>query len=77
MQLRWIQRLAVAIPLLAAMAALSIVIFGDKSAEQANRDPFYYLLFGLNALGLLGSIVAGSVTRGLSQVVVALTGAKA
>jgi hypothetical protein len=67
--LRWIQRLAVAIPLLAAMATLAI---GGGEADFA----FRWLLFGLTALGLFGSIVASGVTRGLSQVVVALTSAK-
>jgi serine/threonine protein kinase len=68
--LRWIQRLAVAIPLLGAMATLAL------GGEKAN-DTFRWLLFGLTALGLLGSIVAAGVTRGLSQVVVTLTSTKA
>jgi serine/threonine protein kinase len=68
--LRWIQRLAVAIPLLGAMAAL---VLGGEDAD----DAFRWLLFGLTALGLFGSIVASGVTRGLSQVVVALTSTKA
>jgi len=68
--LRWIQRLAVAIPLLAAMATLALG--GDKA-----DDAFRWLLFGLTALGLFGSMVASGVTRGLSQVVVTLSSMKA
>lgn len=70
MHLRWIGRLAVAIPLLAAMGILGL------GGEQANLV-FRWLLFGLVALGVLGSMVAAGVTRGLSQVIVALTSTKA
>jgi serine/threonine protein kinase len=68
--LRWIQRLAVAIPLLGAMAMLIL------GGEHANIT-FRWLIFGLIVLGFLGSIVASGVTRGLSQVVVTLTSTKA
>ncbi len=68
--LRWIGRLAVAIPLL---AATSTVLLGG----EATNLTFRLLVAGLIILGLLGSIVASGVTRGLSQVVVALTSTKA
>jgi serine/threonine protein kinase len=68
--LRWIQRLAIAIPLLGAM---TVLMLGGESAN----DTFRWLLFGLNVLGFLGWIVASGVTRGLSQVVVSLTSTKA
>ncbi|MCI0333926.1 MAG: serine/threonine protein kinase [Planctomycetes bacterium] len=68
--LRWIQRLAVAIPLL---TAISTLVLGGDLANTA----FRWLVVGLIVLGFLGSIVASGVTRGLSQVVVALTSTKA
>jgi serine/threonine protein kinase len=67
--LRWIGRLAVLIPLL---TAASTVMIGD-----ADSWAFRLLVAGLIILGVLGSIVASGVTRGLSQVVVALTSTKA
>ena len=68
--LRWIGRLAVAIPLL---AATSTVLLGG----EADNLMFRLLVAGLIILGLLGSIVASGVTRGLSQVVVTMTSTKA
>jgi hypothetical protein len=68
--LRWIQRLAVAIPLLTAISTLAI---GGNLEDTTYRS----LIIGLIVLGFLGSIVTNGVTRGLSQVVVTLTGAKA
>jgi hypothetical protein len=44
--------------------------------EGANVT-FRWLVCGLIILGLLGSVVAFNVTRGLSQVVVAMTSTKA
>jgi hypothetical protein len=67
--LRWIGRLAVAIPLLTAISTL--LLGGDVA-----NSTFRWLVIGLIVLGFLGSIVASGVTRGLSQVVVALTSTK-
>jgi hypothetical protein len=68
-QLAVIQWLAVSIPLLAAVL---IVILG-RDADMT----FRLLVAGLIALGVIGLHLAGHVTRGLSQVVVALTERKA
>lgn len=68
--LRWIQRLAIAIPLLGAMAMLLL------GGHEATRT-FRWLIFGLNVLGFLGWMVASGITRGLSDVVVAMTSTKA
>jgi hypothetical protein len=67
-QLALIQWLAFAIPLL---AALLIVILG-RDADMT----FRLLVAGLIVLGMIGFQFASHVTRGLSQVVIALTGRK-
>jgi hypothetical protein len=63
-RLSWVQFLAVLIPL---VAVVLLVFFGGEA------DTFRGLVAGLIALGIVGLLVAGAVTRSLSQVVVALT----
>jgi hypothetical protein len=60
------QFLAVLIPL---MAAVLLLMLGDVA-----NPTFRLLVTGLIFLGIIGLQIAGAVTRGLSQVVVALTG---
>jgi serine/threonine protein kinase len=67
MRLALIRWLAVSIPL---FAALLIVFLGDAGIT------FRVLVAGLIVLGVVGFHFAGHVTRGLSQVVIALTGRK-
>jgi hypothetical protein len=62
--------LAGSIPLLAAIILLGL-------GEEADQPVFRLLVAALIVLGMIGAHVASSVTRGLSQVVVALTGTKA
>jgi serine/threonine protein kinase len=64
-QLAAIQLLAVSIPLVAAV--LTLFLFADADWR------FRLLVAGLIILGMFGAHVAGVVTRGLSQVVFALT----
>jgi hypothetical protein len=64
-QLAAVQTLAVLIPL---VAAVLLLFFGG----EANAT-FRGLVAGLNLLGIFGFIVASAITRGLTQVVVALT----
>jgi hypothetical protein len=67
--------LAVAIPLLSATT--TVLLGAEASDIEASNFQFRLLVAGLIILGLLGSIVASGITRGLSQVVVALTSTKA
>jgi hypothetical protein len=63
--LNWIERLAVSIPLIAAML---LVIFGSTS-----NPTFKWLVAALIFVGLIGARVTGAITRHLLQVIVALT----
>jgi serine/threonine protein kinase len=65
----WIEVLAIAIPL---VAAILLLIGGD-----ADHIMFRALVAALNCLGIAGFYIANGVNRRLSQVVVALTSTKA
>jgi eukaryotic-like serine/threonine-protein kinase len=64
----WTQLLAVSIPL---VAVLLLVVGGD-----ADNSTFRALVAGLIFLSIIGFVIAIAVTRGLSQVIVALTSTK-
>jgi serine/threonine protein kinase len=68
-RLGWIQVLAVSIPLVAVV----MLVFGGGTDDLT----FKLLVTALIFLGILGLFVTSAVTRGLSQVIIALTGAKA
>jgi hypothetical protein len=68
-RLGWIQVLAVSIPLVAVV----MLVFGGGTDDLT----FKLLVTALIFLGILGLFVTGAVTRGLSQLIAALTGAKA
>jgi hypothetical protein len=68
-RLGWIQVLAVSIPLVAVV----MLVFGGGADDLT----FKLLVTALIFLGILGLFVTSAVTRGLSQVIIALTGAKA
>jgi hypothetical protein len=68
-QLGWVQLLAGSIPL---VAAATVVLAGDTASVT-----FRLLVVALIFLGIVGSYVTNAVTRGLSQVVMALTSTKA
>lgn len=67
-RLGWIQVLAGSIPLVAAV----LIVFLGGDADYTFRA----LVVGLIVLGMIGSHIANAITRGLSQVVVALTSSK-
>jgi serine/threonine protein kinase len=67
-QLGWIQLLASSIPLVAAV--LIVLLGGDADFK------FRALVVGLIVLGMIGAHFASAITRGLSQVVVALASSK-
>jgi len=63
--LNWIERLAVSIPLIAAM----LLVIHDSTSDLT----FKLLVLALIFLGLIGARITGAITRHLLQVVVALT----
>ena len=68
-RLGWIQVLAVSIPLVAVV----MLVFGGGADDLT----FKLLVTALIFLGILGLFVTSAVTRGLSEVIVALTSTKA
>jgi len=63
--LNWIERLAVSIPLIAAM----LLVIVDSTSNLT----FKLLVLALIFLGLIGARITGAITRHLLQVIVALT----